>query len=106
MKPGQQVAIWLHDAAAKLFLGLGEKHPVGQWVAVGEVMDIPSPIGVWINISYVEERRPVDEGKTKLVRYGVKPGQCLIRWDYVITAQNLKAPPIPDDPRPVPGLYL
>jgi hypothetical protein len=86
MEPGQQVAIWLHDKAAKLFLGLNEKHPVSRWIAIGEVVDRPNaPIGVWVDVTYVEERRPSTKGKVKRVRYGVKPGQCLIRWDYMIT---------------------
>lgn len=63
-------------------------------------------IGVWVDVTYVEERRPSTRSEIKRVRYAVKPGQCLIRWDYVITAQNLKEAEIPEDPRPVPGQYL
>ena len=87
MEPGQQVAIWLHDHAAKLFLGLNAKHSVSRWVAIGKVVDLPSsPIGVWVDVTYVEERRPSTKGKIKRIRYDVKPGQCLMRWDYMITA--------------------
>ena len=106
MKPHQQVAIWLHDPAAKLFLGLDAKRPVSRWVAVGTVLEMASPIGVWLDVSFVEERRLGPKGKSKRVRYGVKPGQCLIRWEYIITIQNLKDAEAPEDPRPVPGVYL
>lgn len=107
MEPGQQVAIWLHDKAAKLFLGLDERHPTSRWVAVGTILPLPHPpIGLWVNVEYVEERRPSTGNKLERVRYGVKPGQCVIRWDYMITAQNLKNAEIPDDPSPLPGQYL
>jgi hypothetical protein len=78
---------------------------VSRWVVVGTVLDLVSPIGVWLDVKYVEERRPAAEG-AKRVRYDVKPGQCLIRWDYVITVQNLKDAETPEDPRQVPGPYL
>lgn len=108
MEPNQYVAIWLHDEAAKLFLGLMAHRHVSRWVLVGMVLDLPqNPIGVWIDVNFVEERRPsTTKGKTKRVHYGVKPGQCLIRWDYMITAQNLKTAEPPEDPRPLPGQYL
>src|SRR3972149_1364487 len=49
MQPGQQVAIGLHDKAAKLFLGLDERHPTSRWVAVGAILPLPHPpIGVRI----------------------------------------------------------
>jgi len=106
MEPRQQVALWLHDDAAKLFLGLDTKHPVSRWVVVGEVLDLTSPIGLWLDVFFVEERRPLAKGKTKRVRYDVKPGQCLIRWEYIISAQNIKDATPPEDPRPDPGQYL
>ncbi len=106
MQEGQLVAIWMHDEAAKLFLGLAGKRPVSRWVVVATVMD-ESPIGRWVDVHYVEERRPeMKDEKAKIVRWGVKPGQCLIRWDYMITAQRLKDKETPEDPRPVPGQYL
>jgi hypothetical protein len=107
MKPDQQVAIWLHDKAAKLFLGLGEKHPVSRWVVVGKVLPTESTIGVWLDVVYVEERKSKE--KSDRQHYDVTPQQCLIRWDYVITIQLLKdveQPKEPKDLRPVPGLYL
>lgn len=106
MKKGQLVAIWMYDEAAKLFLGLPREHPVSRWVLVGTVMD-ESPIGRWVDVHRLEERRPATEGnEAKRVIWTVKPGQCLIRWDYVITAQRLKDRKPPEDPRPMPGQYL
>jgi hypothetical protein len=38
----------------------------------------------------------------KHVRYGIKPGQCVIRWDYIIAIQNLKDAETPvEDPKPI-----
>jgi hypothetical protein len=110
MNPGQQIAIRLHADAAKLILGVvSDTPPTGIWFAVGAVVDMPSPIGLWVDISHFEERRmPTDGGKeTKRLRYDVKPGQWLIRYEHVITIQNLQdPPPPPEDNRPVPGMYL
>jgi len=106
MQAGQLVAIWMHDEAAKLFLGLQGERPVSRWVVVGAVMD-ESPIGRSVDVTRIEERRPPTKGKkTKRVIWTVKPGQCLIRWDYVIMAQRLKDKETPEDPRPTPGQYL
>ena len=109
MEPGQQVAIWLHDQAAKLFLGLPDRHPVSRWLVYGTVLPIQTPIGVWLDVKFVEERRAGGKQKDihyggKRIHYNVGPAPCLIRWDYVITAQNVKE--IPKDTRPAPGLYL
>jgi hypothetical protein len=77
MEPGQRVAIWPPEKAAKLFLGRNEKNPVSRWVAIGEVVDRPnSPIGMGVDVTYVEERRPSTKGNVKRVRYGVKPGDA------------------------------
>jgi hypothetical protein len=103
MKNGEILAIWLHDAAAKLFLGIQGERPVSRWVVVGTVME-PTPIGIWVNIDHIEERRPEFQGQEpRRVQWGVKPGQCVIRYDYMITAQRLKVAEVPDDPRPTPG---
>ena len=102
MNSNEVVAIWLHDYSARLFLGLHGDRPVSRWVVMGTVMD-PTPIGVWINIDHIEERRR-GEKDTKVL-WTVKPGQCLIRWDYVITAQRLKERESPEDPRTGPGQY-
>jgi len=107
MNPGQKVGIWLRDEAAKLFLGLAGKRPVSRWIVIGDVMEGEQPpIGVWIHIEFIEERRPIKSGKIKHVRWFVKPGQSLIRWEYIISAQNLKNAEVPEDPRPDPGQYL
>jgi hypothetical protein len=99
---GQLLAIWLHDAAAKLFLGLHDKRPVSRWAVVGTVMD-DSPIGVWVDVKHIAERRPVAKGKIKQVAWTVHPGQCLIRWDYIITAQRIKESEPLEEPRATPG---
>jgi len=113
MQPNQHIALWLHDEAAKLLLGRqGEgDRPASRWVAVATVLEMQSPIGVWVDVSFIEERKPGSRSKTrggaegKVVRWGIKPGQCLIRWEYIISAQNLPKPEAPEDPGPMPG-YL
>jgi len=98
MDQGQQVAIWLFDTGAKLFLGLDANGPVSRWVVVGAVLPLQDPsIGVWLDVKYVEEVRPGDPKER--IRYGLKPGSCLIRWDFIITVQNLKNAEMPDEPR-------
>jgi hypothetical protein len=87
MKRGQRVAMWLHDKAAKAFLGVTAERPVSRWVLVGKVADpIPEPIGVWVDVEYILERRP-EQGGEKQIKYTVNPIRCLIRWDYIITVQ-------------------
>ena len=67
---------------------------------------IAAPIGVWFHVEYIEERRPQVGEADKHIRYGIKPGQALIRWDYIYCAQKLAGAEEPEDPRPVPGQYL
>ena len=107
MEQGELVAVWLHDDAAKLFLGLHDHEPVSRWVVVGTAGGEEPGIGIWIDVKYVEERRAIGEDKAKRVGYRVNPSRCMIRWDYVIAVQILQdAAEPPDDPRPVPGQYL
>jgi hypothetical protein len=105
MQPNQKVAIWIHDEAAKLFLGLESDRPASRWAVVGTVLpEMESPIGVWVDVAHVEERRTnAMTGERTKVAWTVQPGQCLIRWDYIITAQVLAAAPTTGDSRPAPG---
>jgi hypothetical protein len=107
VNPGDFLALWIEDGAAKRILALSSNHPVSRWVVVGDVLDLPLlPIGLWFHVEYIEERRPQVGEADKIVRYGVKPGQSLIRWDYIYFAQRLGEAVAPEDPRPVPGQYL
>jgi len=107
MKPGDRVAIWLYDREAKLFLGLTGERPTSRFAVIGKIVDpAGSPIGPWVEIEHVEERRPEAEGKTKKVLWKFKQTTCLIRWDYMISGQLLAEAEEPEDPRPHPGQYL
>ena len=109
MTAGDIVALWLEDTAAKLFLGLlDEHHRARRWVVIGTVASLEAGIGVWIDVEYVEQRTSgIGDAKARRLRYEVNPSRCLIRWDYVITAQILKdAANAPDDPKPLPRHYL
>ena len=54
----------------------------------------------------IEERRPEDGANEKRVEYTVTPTRCLLRSDYIVTAQLLKNADEPVDTRPTPGVYL
>ena len=104
MQANQKVAVWIHDEAAKLFLGLRGKRAPSRWAVVGTVLpDMDSPIGIWIDIEHVEERRTGTKGKLTKVAWTIHPGQCLIRWDFIITAQVVAGPSQAVNPRPAPG---
>ena len=109
MDPEQQVAIWIHDEAARLFLATLRKPDEGEtsaWFINGVMINRQAPIGVWVDVAYVEERRTQADGTRKTIRYGMKPGQCVVRWEYIIKVQLLEdAKTPPEDPRPMPG-YL
>jgi hypothetical protein len=88
---GPEVAVWLHDEAAKLFLGLTGKRPESRWVINAAVDDHGQSLGVWVEVGHIEERRPASgrrAGKGKR-NYTLNPARCLIRWDYIITVQLL-----------------
>jgi hypothetical protein len=107
MEPGQTVAIWINDEAAKLFLGLKNHRPVSRWLAVGAVDELrETPIGMWVDVFHIMERRPQRRGQDKRVRYTVTPSRCLIRWDYINTVQLLAEADQEVDMRPTPGQYL
>jgi hypothetical protein len=106
MVEGELLAIWLHDDAAKLFLGIQDpQHPRSRWAVLCRVMK-PTPIGIWVNVQRVEERRPAtgDEPEQR-VAWTVQPSQHIIRYEYIITAQRIEGAPadLPDDPRPTIG---
>jgi hypothetical protein len=102
MEARQQIAVWMHDAAAKLFLGLTSRQ-ASRWVIIrrcstGQARGSMS--------------RSWKNGAARAMRGEVhplqrQPSQCVIRYDHIITIQNLKdAPAQPADTRPIPGVYL
>ena len=88
------MAIWLHDESARLFLvTTATSSPEGEvsgWFVVGTIMERQAPIGLWVDIAYVEERRTYVDGTRKTIRYDIKPSQCVVRWEYIIKVQLLK----------------
>jgi hypothetical protein len=86
MHKGKYVAVWIYDEAGRLFLGLqrnSEEH--SRWAIIGKVVTEPDSIGVWLAIERLEERRPNEPIKV----WTVKPEVCVIRWNFIITAQLL-----------------
>jgi hypothetical protein len=108
MEAGQRVGIWLHDKAARVFLGLTDERPPRRWVVIGKVAQVAEiPIGIWIDVeSILEVHEQEGQANVKRIEHGVRPSLCVIRWDYIITVQLLKEAEEPIDIRPVPGLYL
>src|SRR5262245_51657491 len=100
MRPGEVLAIWFRDEAAKRFLGIEDKnHPVSRWVVVCTITDTTTtPIGVWVDVHRFEERRPETSDTEKRVIWGVNPSHCLIRYEYMTTAQRLQDAPSPEPP--------
>lgn len=87
MKKRDYIAAWLHDGYARLFLGGAPpvQGTTSRWVIAGQRHE-DDPIGVWIEVARVEERR--SDGKR--IIYTVSPNMCLVRWDGIITIQRIK----------------
>jgi hypothetical protein len=86
MRIGDYLAVWISDQAAKLFLNI-DRDPkvISRWAVIGKVETEPQSIGIWISVDRVEEHRPNEPLKF----WKVTPDVCLIRWDFIITAQFL-----------------
>ena len=88
MKKGDFIAVWLHDSAAREFLGLNKAKKPSRWVMLAQIEDPEGAVGPWLSIEYIEERRPSHgASKEKRIRYTVTPKICLIRYDFIVTAQ-------------------
>ena len=87
IQTGKYLAIWIHDEAARLFLGLQRKpEELSRWAFIGKVITEPDSVGVWLSINSIQER---EFGGGILKTWTVSPDTCLIRWEYIITAQLL-----------------
>jgi hypothetical protein len=78
------IAAWLTDKYARQLLGLASATE-SRWVVSGEYQQ-DEPIGFWISIERLEERRSDGEH----ISHVVSPKMCLLRWDGIITVQGLK----------------
>jgi hypothetical protein len=83
MKKGDYIVLWLHDKAAKLFLGLPEGGPIRRWNIYGTMAD-HEPVGIWVDVQGLEEREM--PGNNIVQTWTVNPRVCLVRWDFVIHA--------------------
>ena len=106
MQAGQTIGIWLHDDAARRLVGAAGAVAASRWLLVGTVSaEELAPIGVWVDVDHMVEwrvkrapgpRLSVDdvarfqEISTQKVIWTVTAGSCLIRWDYIITAQLVR----------------
>ena len=84
MEPGDYLAIWLSDSAAKLFLGLPEPTTESRWCALG-TMKGQWPNGVWLDVDAIHEIKGPNNNVVR--EWGVKPKGCLIRWEFMTHAQ-------------------
>jgi hypothetical protein len=79
------VGIWLHDEAAKLFLGLPMPTTKSRWEILGKLESGESGVGIWVEIDVLNERKGPD---SKVARtWKGRPPLCLIKWSYIITIQ-------------------
>jgi hypothetical protein len=85
MQVGQKYAVWLHDQAARAFLGIDTEQPQSRWVALGECIGEEGGVGFWLRIDHLEQWTAT--GETRPI--SVSPADCLIRWSDVITIQAL-----------------
>jgi hypothetical protein len=84
LQHGTSVVLWIYDEAAKLILGLERpEEEVSRWAIIGTVDQEQEGVGVWLAIARLEERQ--ENVVTKVWR--IQPPVCLIRWDFIITAQ-------------------
>ena len=85
---GKDVIVWLSDGGVRLFLGLERpSEERSRWAFIGKVADAGlTEIGLWLIIERIEERETGIEGKVKTT-WSVSPQTCLIRVDFILTAQ-------------------
>jgi hypothetical protein len=83
---GKYLAVWLHDAAAKLFLALPQPTTKSRWSILGVAApDAESLAGLWVEVDTLREHKGPD---ARVVRnWKVQPPTCLIRWEWIITVQ-------------------
>jgi hypothetical protein len=86
MQSGTSVVVWIYDEAARLFLGLERpEEEESRWAILGTVDREQEGVGLWLAITRLEERRGHEVTKV----WTIQPEVCLIRWDFIITAQRL-----------------
>ena len=86
MRSGASVDVWISDQAARLFLRLQRpQEEVSQWAIIGTVDREQMGVGIWLTITRLEERWGNEVRKV----WTIRPEVCLIRWDFIITAQLL-----------------
>lgn len=85
---GKAVIIWVSDGGVRLFLGLERpSEEKSRWAFIGKVGDGGlTELGLWLVIERIEEREMGIEAKVKTT-WSVSPQTCLIRIDFILTAQ-------------------
>jgi hypothetical protein len=87
MQSGTPVVVWIYDEAAKRVLGLERpEEEESRWAILGTVDREQEGVGIWLAITRLEERR----GNVVTKVWTIQPDVCLIRWDFIITAQRLE----------------
>jgi hypothetical protein len=85
MSKRDRIAVWLSDGYARLLLGQPANQQPSRWLVVGDRHE-EYGAGLWVATEYAEERK----SDNNRVRYTVSPPMCLLRWDSIITIQQLK----------------
>ena len=91
---GKYLAVWLHDEAAKLLLGLPQPTTESRWAVLGVAQpDAETPNGLWIEVDVLQERKGPDAKVIRKWKLQPLPHRvCLIRWPWIITVQVLGEP--------------
>jgi hypothetical protein len=95
MERGDPLIVWLHENAARLFLGLPlpirdqtQEASKIRWCILGTFVEEPSPVGMWLDVQVLQER----EGDQVVRNWMVDPPTCLVRWEFIIHAQRGNVP--------------
>lgn len=85
---GKQVIVWLSDEGVRLFLGLERpSEEKSRWAFIGKVGEGGlTQLGLWLIIERVEERE-MGTGARVRKTWSVTPQTCMIRVDFIISAQ-------------------
>jgi hypothetical protein len=87
MKKGDYVALWLSDLYARELLGVALADAPSRWVAIGKFRQYDtSGIGLWLSLDKLEERKT---GSDRVI-YRVTPNVLMLRWNGILTIQQLK----------------
>ena len=91
---GREVAVWLHDAAARRIVGITDAtqpSTLSRWAIQGRLVREVGA-GIWLRADTVQEFRPLPDGTVKQINWMFKSGELLVMWNAVLTIQAFDGP--------------